>query len=162
MKRPMLRIVPMLRSHIEDCAAITASSEPWKTLNEQIDFLPYLASKQAFVAVQNGTVAGFVIFTPEPVFARGGYLRAVGVAADRRRNGIGGKLLAFAENKTCRTSENLYLCVSSFNRRACAFYRSRGYALVGKIPGLIRPDRAECIYWKRLRQLSHAIRRSQT
>ena len=150
MRKAVLRIIPMRRSHVQDCLAITAISEPWQTLNEQVDFLPYLSSKQAYVALLNDTVAGFVIFTPEPVFARGGYLRAIGVAADRRRSGIGSKLLAFAEDKTRRLSDNLYLCVSSFNHRGQAFYKSLGYTRAGSLKDLIAPGTSEHIYWKKL------------
>ena len=151
MKSGALNIIPMMRSHIRACDAIAAVSEPWQTLNERIDFLKYIRLKQAFVCLPGDEPAGFVIFTPEPVFARGGYLRAIGVDAAMRRRGIGRMLLDFAEGMTARRSPNLYLCVSSFNRKARAFYRSLGYTRVGKLPGLIIPDASEHIFWKRLK-----------
>jgi ribosomal protein S18 acetylase RimI-like enzyme len=67
-----------------------------------------------------------------------------------RRLGIGRKLMSFAENRTARLAPNFYLCVSSFNRQAQAFYRDLGYSRVGKIPGLISPDASEYIFWKSL------------
>jgi ribosomal-protein-alanine N-acetyltransferase len=127
----LIRIVEMKRTHISACREITAVSEPWKSLNEQIEFTRYISLKQAYVCIDAGRVAGFIIFTPEPVFARGGYLRAIGVAPDIRRRGIGQKLMAFAEAKTARRSQNLFLCVSSFNKKALSFY-------------------TEYIYWKKL------------
>jgi len=154
------RIVPMKRYHIRGCAEIAAVSEPWKTLNEDIDFSRYISLKQAYVCLKHGEAAGFVIFTPGPVFARGGYLRAVGVAPERRRQGIGRKLMSFAETATARCSPNFYLCVSSFNRRAKAFYKSLGYKQVGKIPGLISADASECIFWKQLKQQPASRRRT--
>ena len=150
MKLRALKIVPMKRAHIRACNAITASSEPWKTLNERIDFSKYITLKQAFVCMIGDGPAGFIIFTPEPVFARGGYIRAVGVAPEIRGHGIGGKLLALAERIMARRCANSYLCVSSFNRRAAAFYNANGYSRVGKLPGLIMPGVAEYIYWKRI------------
>src|SRR5574337_1540527 len=90
-------IVPMKRVHVRDCDSISAASEPWKTLHEGIDFLKYISLRQAYVCEIGSKTAGFIIFTPEPVFARGGYVRAVGVAPEVRRQGIGKKLLAFAE-----------------------------------------------------------------
>jgi ribosomal protein S18 acetylase RimI-like enzyme len=105
-------------------------------------------------------VAGFVIFTPLPVFARGGYLRAIAVAPDRRRKSIGRKLLSFAERETARHAGHLYLCVSSFNRQAQAFYRKCGYRKVGAVPGLIKPGISEHIYWKRLRKQSSRPKRT--
>ena len=146
-----IKIVPMTRAHILACNEIVASSEPWKTLRESVDFLPSIKRKQAFVAVIDGAVAGFTVFTPEPVFARGGYLRAIGVAPAIRGFGVGKVLMAFAERTTAKKAPNFFLCVSSFNKPAQAFYRKRGYAKIGKIDGLIRKGAAEFIYWKKLR-----------
>lgn len=150
MRCPVAHIIPMRRSHISACHAITAVSEPWKTLLEKVDFLTYVALKQAFVCVIGDAAAGFILFTPEPVFARGGYVRAIGVDPAMRRQGIGRKLLAFAESNIAIRSVNVYLCVSSFNRQGQAFYKRLGYTRVGKLPGLIVPDASEYIYWKRL------------
>lgn len=155
MDKGPLKIVPMTRPHIRACDAITVVSDPWKTLKERIDFAHYISLKQAHVCIVGKEPAGFVIFTAEPVFARGGYLRAIGVAPAMRGRGIGKKLLAFAEKTTARLSPNLYLCVSSFNRQAQAFYKNRGYAKTGKLPGLIMPGVSEYIYWKRLRPIPY-------
>jgi len=137
-------------SHIPACREITTSSEPWKSLKEQIDFTSYISLRQAYVCIAAGCVAGFIIFTPEPVFARGGYLRAIGVKPVYRRQGIGNKLMTFAESKTVQHSQFFYLCVSSFNKKAQSFYKKMGYKKVGELPGLIRHGVTEFIYWKRL------------
>jgi len=141
----------MTRGHIPACNDIVSSSDPWKTLQERVDFMPFVRKKQAYVAMVEGAVAGFVVFTPEPVFARGGYLRALAVAPAIRRSGIGRNLLGFAEKTTAKQAINFYLCVSSFNREGQIFYRKRGYTKVGKVDGLIRRGASEYIYWKRLR-----------
>jgi ribosomal protein S18 acetylase RimI-like enzyme len=145
----------MKRSHIKACDAVVAASEPWKTLQEKVDFKKYITRGQAYACVRSGSgtieVAGFIIFTAEPVFARGGYLRAIGVAASLRGQGIGSKLMAFAERAVSRQAAYFYLCVSSFNRKGQAFYKNRGYTRVGKLPGLVTPDASEYIYWKRLK-----------
>jgi ribosomal protein S18 acetylase RimI-like enzyme len=144
----------MRRSHIQVCNAVVAASEPWKTLHERVDFLTYLALKQAYVCMIGDAAAGFILFTPEPVFARGGYVRAIGVDPAIRRQGIGGKLLAFAESRIARRCPNVYLCVSSFNRQGQAFYKGLGYTRVGKIPGLAVPGASEYIFWKSLKNKS--------
>ena len=154
MKKGILSIVPMKRSHIQACTEITKVSEPWKTLHERIDFKKYILLKQAYVCMDGAVVTGFIIFAPEPVFARGGYLRAIGVSPSMRRHGIGRRLLTFAEKKTAHSSYYLYLCVSTFNRAAQAFYHDRGYARAGKLSDLIVPGSSEYIYWKRLRPIS--------
>jgi ribosomal-protein-alanine N-acetyltransferase len=145
-----MRVVAMKHAHISACREITSVSEPWKSLKERIDFARYISLKQAYVCLNTGVVTGFIIFTPEPVFARGGYLRAIGVAPESCRQGIGQQLMAFAEKKTARRSQNFYLCVSSFNRKALLFYKAMGYRKVGELPGLIIPGAREFIYWKRL------------
>ncbi|HTP04737.1 MAG TPA: GNAT family N-acetyltransferase [Nitrospirota bacterium] len=134
-------------------------SEPWKTLRERIDFSKYIALKQAYVYIKDGETVGFIIFTPEPVFARGGYIRAVAVDPVMRRRGVGEKLLAFAETVIARRSPHVYLCVSSFNRRGQMFYRSLGYKRVGTLPDLLVRGASEYIYWKRLRPLPQKNRR---
>ena len=144
-------IVPMTRSHAAACGKIVAASEPWKTLREGISFGTFNRSGQAFVYLIDKVVAGFVVFTPEPVFARGGYLRAIAVSPRLTGQGIGSELLDFAERMTARKAPNLYLCVSSFNKAGQAFYRKSGYKKVGKLDGLIRKNAAEYIYWKKLR-----------
>ena len=160
MKKGHLSILPMKRSHIQACTAITEASDPWKTLNERIDFKKYILLKQAYVSMTGQELTGFIIFTPQPVFARGGYLRAIGVSPSMRRHGIGRSLLSFAEKETARRSQYLYLCVSTFNRTAQAFYQDRGYARVGKLADLIVLGESEYIYWKRLRPISKKTRRA--
>jgi ribosomal-protein-alanine N-acetyltransferase len=149
------RIIPMRPLHIPACDEIAALSEPWKSLREGIDFARYISLKQAYVCVIGRETAGFVIFTAEPVFARGGYLRAIGVTPARRGQGMGRRLMSFAETATARRSPNLYLCVSSFNRKAQRFYKGIGYTRVGVVPGLIAPGASEYIYWKRLARQRH-------
>ncbi len=150
MKALSCKIIPMTRAHIPVCAGIVAASEPWKTLRRGLDFADAVKRKRAHVAVARGAVAGFIVFDPGPVFARGGYLRAIGVAPESRGAGVGRKLLSFAERTTAKKAPNLYLCVSSFNRGAQAFYRKCGFTKVGKLDDLIRKGFAEFIYRKRL------------
>jgi ribosomal protein S18 acetylase RimI-like enzyme len=151
-----LTIIPMKRRYIKACEDIVAASEPWKTLREKVDFGHYISRGQAYACIRRGSktveVTGFIIFTAETVFARGGYLRAVGVAASLRGQGIGSMLLAFAERAVARQATYLYLCVSSFNRKGQAFYKKRGYTKVGTLPGLTSSDTSEYIYWKRLKK----------
>lgn len=151
MKTMSIKIIAMTRSHIAACNDIVAASEPWKTLRERVDFAQVIRKKQAYVSVIEGAVAGFIVFTPEPVFARGGYLRAIGVAPAIRNLGVGSLLLAFAERTTSKKARNFFLCVSSFNKEGQAFYRKCGYKKVGKLDGLIKKGSSEFIYWKKLR-----------
>jgi ribosomal protein S18 acetylase RimI-like enzyme len=140
----------MKHTDIQACDKITAASDPWKTLHERIDFGYHIILKEAHVCTIDEELAGFVIFTPAPVFARGGYLRAIGVAPSRRGQGVGKMLMNFAEKITYQQSSNLFLCVSSFNRDAQVFYKKLGYTKAGTLPDLIIQHASEYIYWKRL------------
>ncbi len=163
--RPAPRIIPMTSAHRRACDDIVNVSEPWKTLGEGVDFKTYIALKQAYVCtvpIDGKTeVAGFVIFTADPVFARGGYLRAIGVAPAMRKHGIGRKLLAFMEDMIARRCDNVFLCVSSFNRSAQSFYKKLGYKKAGSLPGLLVPGESEYIYWKRLRPTGRKRRKAK-
>ena len=156
-KTVSMKILPMSASHISACTAILSTSEPWTTLGEGFDFAQVLSQdgqiSTAHVLIVDKEVAGFIVFSPYPVFARGGYLRAIGVAPSMRRQGFGKMLVRFAEKSTVRFSSSLYLCVSSFNRKAQAFYKNLGYQRIGIIPDLIVRGASEHIYWKRLSQL---------
>ena len=144
----------MERLHIRACADIVAVSEPWTTLRETVEFSRYITRKEAYVCIHRwagkSRAVGFIIFSPEPVFARGGYIRAIGVSPLLRRHCIGSSLLAYAEKKTARRASNIYLCVSSFNRQARAFYRNCGYAKVGTLVDLTSPGTVEYIYRKQI------------
>jgi ribosomal protein S18 acetylase RimI-like enzyme len=146
----------MAPQHITACKAIVAGSDPWKRLGDTVDFAsavgPNRTGTLAYVCKAGPVIAGFVLFIPEPVFARGGYLRAIGVAPEFRGHGVGRALLVFVEKKTAVRSHHLFLCVSSFNRAALAFYRKCGYRKAGRLPDLIRPGTVELIFWKRLRK----------
>lgn len=146
-----VKIRPMTRGHIPACNDIVRSSDPWKTLREGVDLASAIKKKQGHVALIEGAVAGFVVFTPDPVFARGGYLRAIGVAPAVRGFGIGRQLLKFAEKATAKKAVNLFICVSSFNRTGQSFYKKLGYAKAGKLDNLIKKGLSEYIYWKQLR-----------
>lgn len=146
-----VKIKPMNKNHIPACEDIVRSSEPWQTLRERVDFAGAIRSKQAHVALIEGAIAGFVFFTPEPVFARGGYLRAIGVAPAIRGLGVGTQLLKFAEKTAAKRSRNFFLCVSSFNKQGQTFYKDQGYTKAGKLDNLIKKGVSEFIYWKQLK-----------
>lgn len=153
MKQGVFRILPLRSNHVPACQRIVSASDPWKRLNEGVDFPVVLRdrSTRSLVCLAGTEVAGFILFLPGPVFARGGYLRAIAVAPSFRGQGVGSLLLSRAETITAKHASHFFLCVSSFNRRGQAFYKSRGFRKVGSLPGLITPHASELIYWKPLK-----------
>jgi ribosomal protein S18 acetylase RimI-like enzyme len=96
-----------------------------------------------------GRVLGFAWYLATGTFSHAGYLRLIAITADAQSRGVGARLLAEVETAVYPSGE-LFLLVSEFNQAAQRFYESHGYARVGKLPGYVKPDIDELIYWKRL------------
>jgi ribosomal protein S18 acetylase RimI-like enzyme len=99
----------------------------------------------------DGAVRGLAWFLRAGTLAMGGYLKLVAVLPGAQGGGAGAALLEAFEAEVARESRHAFLLVSDFNDGAQRFYERHGYARVGAIPGLVLPDVAEVIYWKRLR-----------
>jgi ribosomal-protein-alanine N-acetyltransferase len=113
-------------------AETMATSEPWLTLGRTFDESLAIvrdASKEVFVAHDDGQFRGFLILSPRSPL--GGYIQIVAVAAEARGTGIGSRLLDFAEERIFRESANAFLCVSGFNTGARSLYQRRGYVEIG-------------------------------
>jgi ribosomal protein S18 acetylase RimI-like enzyme len=164
MKRAACRIVPLRSGHVPACREIVDESDPWKRLKESIDFRTALRDKsmRTFVCLLDTDVAGFILFLPGPVFARGGYLRAIGVSPRFRGQGVGTALLSHAEKIASQRASHFFLCVSSFNRTGQAFYKRCGYRKVGSLPGFITPGASELIYWKPLKNSLRRLKPAAT
>jgi GNAT superfamily N-acetyltransferase len=103
------------------------------------------------VEESEGAVRGLAWFLRSGTLAMGGYLRLIAVLPGAQGAGVGGALLDAFEAEVARESRHAFLLVSDFNGGAQRFYERRGYARVGAVPGLVLPEVAEVIYWKRLR-----------
>lgn len=96
-------------------------------------------------------VRGFAWFLDRGTFAVGGYLRLISLRAGDEGSGIGAHLLDEVERRTALASRHLFLLVSDFNHAAQRFYARRGYAEVGRLPGLVLADVTELVFHRRLR-----------
>jgi ribosomal protein S18 acetylase RimI-like enzyme len=103
------------------------------------------------VADEDGALRGLAWFVPSGTLALGGYLRLIAVVPGGEGRGTGLALLRAFEAETARHAPHAFLLVSDFNAGAIRFYEREGYARVGPLPGLVLPDVAELLYWKRLR-----------
>ena len=125
-------------SEARAAATIMATSEPWITLGRTFDRCLATLHDEAlerYVAVEDGEVIGFVLLTMRSAFT--GYIKSIAVRDDWRRRGLGARLMAFAEERILRESPNVFICVSSFNDRAQAFYQRLGYEVVGPLRDFI-------------------------
>jgi ribosomal-protein-alanine N-acetyltransferase len=111
-----------------------AASDPWITLRR--DYAACLAAltnpeREAYVAVDDDFVIGLLLLQMNGAFV--GYIQSLGVHPDRRGQGVGTRLIAFAEERIFRQTPNVFICVSSFNPRAKVLYERLGYAVVGEL-----------------------------
>jgi len=110
------------------------------------------ARREGLLAADDGAgIRGVAWFLREGTLAMGGYLKLIAVLRGAEGLGAGAALLAAFEADTAARSAHAFLLVSDFNVGAQRFYERHGYARVGALPGLVLPDVAELLYWKRLK-----------
>ncbi len=148
-----VRISPATDEERDWAAALMAASEPWTTLGVTLEecrrscrdpeYLLYIAHTDA-------GASGMMLLHPRGV-ASSPYLKSIAVTGERRGEGIGAALLEFAEQLFGREAHFFFLCVSSFNHRARAFYERHGYTAVGEFKDYIIEGASEVLMQKRLR-----------
>ncbi len=119
-------------TEIEICARLMAASDPWLTLGISYDACKRMlsdASRETWAAAVDGRIAGCCVLLMQGPFK--GYIQSIMVAPGMRSQGVGAQLLAFIENRVFKETPNMFLCVSSFNRRAQTFYARAGYEIIG-------------------------------
>jgi ribosomal protein S18 acetylase RimI-like enzyme len=134
---------------VYQCARLMANSEPWITLRRSYeDSVNILRnpSKEVYVAVIKNEVAGFTILDMNGGFR--GYIQTVAILPEWRNQGIGSKLIQFAEERIFRDSPNVFMCVSSFNENAQRLYTRLGYERIGELKDYIVSGHAEILLRK--------------
>jgi ribosomal protein S18 acetylase RimI-like enzyme len=130
-----------------------ASTDPWITLGRDLEQCrAFCANREylLYVAHANGEPCGFMLMHRRGL-ASSPYITVLAVAKEFRSQGVGSQMLAFAEDFFRKDARHLFLCVSSFNTRAQAFYARHGFAAVGELNDYIKPGASEIILHKRLR-----------
>ncbi len=137
------------------CAEMMASSEPWVTLGrtrERAVKIMTSPTREVFVAVRDGEIAGFIILVMRGLFV--GFVQSIAVRPDLRGQGIGAELMKFAEEYIFAEFPNVFLVVSSFNKRAQKFYKGLGYEAVGELRDLLIRGETEILMRKTIGPLS--------
>ena len=139
----------------DECARMMAGSDPWKTLrvsyNECIDLFMD-PTKEVYLARLDNTIVGFIFIEMTGTFR--GYIKNVGVMPEWRDKKVGSKLLKFAEERIFREAPNVFICVSSFNKKALKFYKKLGYKVVGKLKDFVVSGHSEIMLRKTISPLN--------
>jgi [ribosomal protein S18]-alanine N-acetyltransferase len=146
-----LTITPAQGSVFEWCAQLMAGTDPWITLQRGIEQCRATLrgpGRELFVACEAGQPRGFILIHPCGC-AGSAYIVSVAVAESARGKGIGAQLVAFAETKA-EGRQFIFLCVSSFNRRAQELYYRLGYKQVGELSNYVVEGHSELLLMKRL------------
>jgi len=139
----------------EVCARMMANSEPWITLRRDYDAsLKILtdSSREVYLAMVGDEIAGFTILNMHGAFV--GYIQSVCVAPPWRGKGIGSELMDYVEKRILSETPNVFICVSSFNKRVQNLYERRGYEAIGELKNWIVPGHSEILLRKTIAPLT--------
>ncbi len=135
----------------EWAAQLMAASDPWITLRRalaQCRTACHRPDLTLVVARQAGERCGFALVHPRGV-AGSPYLASIAVHPSWRSQGVGAALLTECERRAA-PARHFFLCVSSFNPRAKAFYERHGYRQVGEFTDYFIDGASERLMHKRL------------
>jgi ribosomal protein S18 acetylase RimI-like enzyme len=118
----------------EWCAQLMSTSDPWIALQRSIEQCRaslHRPGRELYLATDASGPTGFVILCMTGAFV--GYIQSICIDPARRGMGLGSRLIAFSEERIFRESPNVFMCVSSFNKRAQDLYQRLGYDVVGRL-----------------------------
>lgn len=133
-------------------ARLLASSEPWITLQISEDQCKKNCCDPEYllyIAYENERPAGIILLDPKGV-AGSPYIKSIAAFPEFRGQGIGTKLISFAEDFFRGDSNHLFICVSSFNNRARNLYEKSGFQPVGELKDYLINGASEILMHKRL------------
>jgi [ribosomal protein S18]-alanine N-acetyltransferase len=131
------------------CARLMATSEPWVTLGRSVEASLAIVrdpTREVYLARDPHGIAGFLILCMTGAFV--GYIQTICIDPRCRGQGLGSKLVAFAEERILRVSPNIFMCVSSFNHGARRLYQRLGYTVVGELSDYIVQGESEILLRK--------------
>lgn len=133
-------------------AHLLATSEPWLTLRiseEQCRRNCHNPECLLYMAYRNARPAGIILLDPHGI-AGSPYIKSIAVYPDFRGEGIGTMLLSFAEDIFRAEAKHIFICVSSFNKRARKLYERFGFQAAGEFRDFIIEGASEILMHKRI------------
>ena len=131
------------------CAQMMSETDPWITLEMDFDYCLKAfegAFKEVFVLKNEAEIIGFVVMQTQGTFK--GYIQAICINNANRGVGLGTKMLRFCEDRILTYSPNIFICVSSFNKKALQLYKNFGFELIGELKDFIKPGFTELLLRK--------------
>lgn len=158
-------IRPATQSDTEAILALTADTGYFKpmeveTLEEVLtDFFDHnhRFGHRCFVWDEGGAVRGYAYHAPEEMTDRTWYLWWIAVAADQQGRGLGGKLLAFAEDDIRARGGRLLVVETSDTAHyepTRRFYLKHGYTIAATIPDFYADGDGMTVFVKRVVSVS--------
>lgn len=138
-----------------ECARLMSTSEPWITLRRDYHLCLKMLrdpAREVYVALLKKETVGFMILQMRGPFI--GFMQTVAVKPEWRNRGIGTKLVKFAEDRIFRQTPNVFMCVSSFNKKAQKLYKRLGYEAIGELRNFIVSGHSEILLRKTIAPLS--------
>ena len=145
-------ITPATEEEKTWAAELMASSAPWTTLGvslEQCMNSCHSPLYSIYIIHSQNNSCGVIILQDKGAMGSP-YIKSIAIAPEFRNQGIGKKLLDFAEDHYRKNSRFIFLCVSSFNEQAQKFYQANGYAFVGELENYVVDGFSEMLMYKRL------------
>ena len=131
------------------CAHLMASSEPWLTLGRTYEACLAIIqdpTREVYLLKTETDLTGFLILCMTGAFV--GYIQTICIDPAWRGQGLGTRLVKFAERRIFAESPNAFLCVSSFNPDAQRLYERLGYRVIGELADYLVQGHSEILLRK--------------
>ncbi len=108
--------------------------------------------REIYLAVVRDEIVGFIVLIMSGALV--GYIQTVAVMPEWRNKGIGSRLLKFAEERIFNKAPNVFMLVSSFNKKAQKLYKRLGYEVIGELKDYIVSGHSEILLRKSIAPLT--------
>lgn len=151
--RPGLTLEAMTPNHAAILGPAIAAMEPWSKLNYPA------VSLTAFLTADDAALSRHVIRVEQEMagviairqpWLHGPYLQLLALLPPFQGQGLGAPLLEWFEQQASPRNRWLWLCYTSFNNRAGAFYARHGFEEAGRLPDLLVDGETEVLMRKRI------------
>jgi ribosomal protein S18 acetylase RimI-like enzyme len=150
---PGVTLQPMSRERAAYLGPAIAAIEPWSRANYPAAALTaFMTADDPALsrhAVYAGSEIAGVIAIRQP-WLRGPYLQLLALLPSFQGRGLGAALLEWFAAQAAPHDRWLWLCYSSFNTRAGAFYARHGFEEAALLPDLVADGVSEVLMRKRL------------